>query len=292
MEEKKIVGIYIRVSTEDQAREGFSLSEQKERLEAMCKYKGYEIHDIYEDAGISAKNTKDRPAFNRLLYDIKSKKINTIVTLKLDRLTRSVYDWENIMKFLEENDAYIDCANDEVNTTKVTSAIIHYDETSPHLHIVGVPIKEGNKNGMSKQVGKTAIFTKDSLKLIQDKMRTLCIESFNNEYNLDSVVKKKLKGRNQDINVKDMDNYQKMKEQLDKNKVKLEQANNKSKELHTSSSEINDIVSKLKQSKLNKNNYLLNDEEKIKLEKYINEVKITNKEFQEMNLLSVNIDNV
>lgn len=179
-----------------------------------------------------------------------------------------------------------------VPSFKVASAIIHYDETSPHLHIVGVPIKEGNKNGMSKQVGKTAIFTKDSLKLIQDKMRTLCIESFNNEYNLDSVVKKKLKGRNQDINVKDMDNYQKMKEQLDKNKVKLEQADNKSKELDTSSSEINDMVSKLKQSKLNKNNYLLNDEEKIKLEKYINEVKITNKEFQEMNLLSVNIDNV
>ena len=124
MEEKKIVGIYIRVSTEDQAREGFSLSEQKERLEAMCKYKGYEIHDIYEDAGISAKNTKDRPAFNRLLYDIKSKKINTIVTLKLDRLTRSVYDWENIMKFLEENDAYIDCANDEVNTTNANGKMI------------------------------------------------------------------------------------------------------------------------------------------------------------------------
>lgn len=124
MEEKKIVGIYIRVSTEDQAREGFSLGEQKERLEAMCKYKGYKIYGIYEDAGISAKNTKDRPAFNRLLDDIKSKKINTIVTLKLDRLTRSVYDWENIMKFLEENEAYIDCANDEVNTTNANGKMI------------------------------------------------------------------------------------------------------------------------------------------------------------------------
>ncbi|MDD2518820.1 MAG: plasmid recombination protein [Bacilli bacterium] len=179
-----------------------------------------------------------------------------------------------------------------VPSFKITSAIIHYDETSPHLHIVGVPIKEGNKNGMSKQVGKTAIFTKDSLKLIQDKMRTLCIESFNNEYDLDNVLKKKLKGRNQDINVKDMNNYQEMKEQLDKNKVKLEQADNKSKELDTSSSEINDIVSNLKQSKLSKSTYLLNEEEKEKLQQYINEVKITNKEFQEMNLLSVNIDNV
>ena len=179
-----------------------------------------------------------------------------------------------------------------VPSFKITSAIIHYDETSPHMHIVGVPIKEGNKNGMSKQVGKTAIFTKDSLKVMQDKMRALCIESFNNEYDLDNVLKKKVKGRNQDIDVDDMDNYQKMKDQLEKNKVKLEQADNKSKELYTSSSEVNNIVDNLKQSKLSKGTYLLNEEDKTKLEKYINDVKITNKEFQDMNLLSVTIDNV
>jgi len=47
---KKICGLYLRVSTEDQAREGFSLPEQKERLEAFCKFKGYKIYDYYEDA--------------------------------------------------------------------------------------------------------------------------------------------------------------------------------------------------------------------------------------------------
>ena len=123
-EEKKICGIYTRVSTEDQAREGFSLPEQKERLEAMCKYKGYEIYDYYEDAGISAKTGNKRPEFDRMLEDIKKKKINTIVTLKLDRLTRSVYDWENIMKFLEENNAYLDCANDEINTTNANGKLV------------------------------------------------------------------------------------------------------------------------------------------------------------------------
>ena len=179
-----------------------------------------------------------------------------------------------------------------VPSFKVTSAIIHYDETSPHMHIVGVPIKEGNKNGMSKQVGKTAIFTKDSLKVIQDKMRELCIESFNNEYGLDDVLKEKLKGRNKDINSKDMDGYQEMKDQLEKNKVKLEQADNKSKGLTASSNEIDNMVSNLKQAILNKNTYLLSEEDKVKLEKYINEVKITNKDFREMNLLSVTIDNV
>ena len=123
-EENKIAGLYIRVSTEDQAREGFSLKEQEKRLRAMCEYKGYEVYKIYKDSGISAKTGNYRPAFEDLLQDIKDKKCNTIVVLKLDRLTRSVYDWENILKFLEENDAYLDCANDDINTTNANGKMI------------------------------------------------------------------------------------------------------------------------------------------------------------------------
>ncbi len=123
-EEKKKCGLYMRVSTEDQAREGFSLPEQKERLEAFCKFKGYEIIDYYQDSGISAKTGNHRPEFERLKDDIKAKKINTIVALKLDRITRSIYDWENLITFLDENDAYLDCANDEINTTTANSKMI------------------------------------------------------------------------------------------------------------------------------------------------------------------------
>ena len=114
----------MRVSTEDQAREGFSLPEQKERLESFCKFKGYEIIDYYQDAGISAKTGNHRPEFERLKDDIKTKKINTIVALKLDRITRSIYDWENLMTFLDENDAYLDCVNDEINTTSANGKMI------------------------------------------------------------------------------------------------------------------------------------------------------------------------
>ena len=124
MEEKKLCGLYMRVSTEDQAREGFSLPEQKERLETFCKFKGYEIVDYYEDAGISAKTGNYRPEFERLKEDIKSKRINTIIALKLDRITRSIFDWEKLMTFLDENDAYIDCANDEVNTTNANGKMV------------------------------------------------------------------------------------------------------------------------------------------------------------------------
>lgn len=123
-EEKKKCGLYMRVSTEDQAREGFSLPEQRERLETFCKFKGYEIIDYYQDAGISAKTGNLRPEFERLKEDIKSKKINTIISLKLDRITRSIYDWENLITFLDENNAYIDCANDEVNTTTANGKMI------------------------------------------------------------------------------------------------------------------------------------------------------------------------
>ena len=103
---------------------GFSLPEQKERLETFCKFKGYEIIDYYEDAGISAKTGNHRPDFERLKKDIKAKKINTIVALKLDRITRSIYDWENLITFLDENDAYLDCANDEINTTTANGKMI------------------------------------------------------------------------------------------------------------------------------------------------------------------------
>ena len=154
-EEKKIAGIYIRVSTEDQAREGFSLPEQEKRLRAMCEYKGYEIYKIYKDAGISAKTGNHRPAFEELQEDIKNKKVNTIVVLKLDRLTRSVYDWENIMKFLEENKAYLDCANDDINTTNANGRMVarllttvsqnEIERTSERTKIgLAGAIKEGN----------------------------------------------------------------------------------------------------------------------------------------------------
>ena len=123
-EEKKKCGLYMRVSTEDQAREGFSLPEQKERLETFCKFKGYEIVDYYQDAGISAKTGNYRPEFERLKEDIKSKKINTIISLKLDRITRSIYDWENLITFLDKNEAYLDCANDEVNTTTANGKMV------------------------------------------------------------------------------------------------------------------------------------------------------------------------
>ena len=113
---KKICGLYLRVSTEDQAREGFSLSEQKRQLEDFCRKNNLEIYDYYEDAGISAKKGNYRPEFERMKQDALDGKINAIVAIKLDRFSRSVYDWENTMDFFNKLKIDIICANEEVNT--------------------------------------------------------------------------------------------------------------------------------------------------------------------------------
>ena len=175
---------------------------------------------------------------------------------------------------------------------KVASAIIHYDETSPHMHIVGVPIKYKNKNGMEKQVGKSDVFTKESLITLQNKMRILCIEEFNQEYNLDSTLKKKQKGRNMDIHVSDMDNYIALKKQLEKNTENLEKANKKSLELKQNSKDIKDKIDKLKTSKLNKENYILSKSDKDLFIDFINQVDNTNKEYDKIQNLSNTLTNV
>lgn len=118
-ETKVIVGIYPRVSTEDQAREGHSLDEQKDRLLKLCEYKGYEVYKIYEEAGVSAKDT-NRPKFQEMINDMKAGRINKILVYKLDRLTRSIRDLENICVLLEEYNCGLESAVEEINTSNST----------------------------------------------------------------------------------------------------------------------------------------------------------------------------
>lgn len=175
---------------------------------------------------------------------------------------------------------------------KVANATIHFDESSPHLHIIGVPYKDNCKTGLSRQVGKSDVFTKESLTIIQDKMRIYCINSFNKVYSLKEELKEKQQGRNRDINVKDMGNYQRMKKQLNQDKDKLDKANKKSLELDNKSNDIKEQINNLKISKLNKYNLILSKEDKEKLIKYIDEVDKTNNDFKSIQKLSITLNDV
>ena len=175
---------------------------------------------------------------------------------------------------------------------KVANAVVHYDETSPHMHLVGVPVKDGYKNGMKKQVAKSQIFTKTSLKEIQDKMRVHCIEKFNEVYEQNATLKTKQKGRNQDFNVNDMGGYRELKREQEKNTKRLKEANSKSNNLDVKTQEIKDILNNLKSPLLDKNNKLISNENIDKVLNYTEEVKDTTKSIKGVNDLNITIDKV
>ena len=175
---------------------------------------------------------------------------------------------------------------------KVANAVVHYDETSPHMHLVGIPVKDGYKNGMKKQVAKSKIFTKESLKTLQDKMRAYCIEKFNEVFVQNATLKKKQKGRNKDIHVNEMDGYRELKKEQEKNAKKLKEANNKSDKLNYNTEEINNILDNLKPSTFNKNNKQISNEDVEKIKNYAKEVEDTTRSIKGVNNLNVIIDNI
>ena len=122
--------------------------------------------------------------------------------------------------------------------------------------------------GMKKQVGKSKLFTKTTLTEIQDKMRNACIKSYNKFYEVNTQLKKKQKGKNQDINVNDMGNYRKIKKQLEQKEqnFEIEKENRSLKyEIELKDNEIGSLKKELstKDKIINK---LQADKEKIKQE--------------------------
>ncbi len=172
---------------------------------------------------------------------------------------------------------------------KIANATIHFDEVSPHMHIVGVPVSYDCKRGMKKQVVKSKLFTKTTLTQIQDKMRNACIKSFNKFYDMNCKLKEKQKGRNQDINVKDMGNYRDIKKQLKQKEQKLEKANNQTKKLDNTSKDIDKILGSLKPTKLNKNNMVISNEDVQKLKNYTKDVKNITQTVRSVNDLNMAI---
>lgn len=113
------VGLYTRVSTLEQANEGYSLKEQEERLKSYCDARGWTVTKVYKDGGFSGGDT-DRPALKRMIKDIKGKKIETVIVYKLDRLSRSQKDTLNLIE-----DVFI--AND-VNFISISE---NFDTSTP-----------------------------------------------------------------------------------------------------------------------------------------------------------------
>lgn len=117
---KKILraGIYIRVSTEEQAKHGYSIESQKSRLKEWCQEHHYHIVDIYADEGKSARTKlSNRKELARLLDDVQDNKIDRIVIWRLDRWFRNVADYYRIQDILDKYNVDWECSDEDFNTS-------------------------------------------------------------------------------------------------------------------------------------------------------------------------------
>jgi site-specific DNA recombinase len=109
--------IYIRVSTDDQAKHGYSIAAQEEKLKAFCISQGWEIvGEPFIDDGYSAKDL-NRPKFQLMLNEIKKGKADVLLVYKLDRLTRSVLDLYKVLQILDEYNCKFRSATEVYDTT-------------------------------------------------------------------------------------------------------------------------------------------------------------------------------
>ncbi len=241
----------------------------------------YDVKEFYktefEEARLEYNNKQTRPSrmINDYFEHVSNDEKKDLACEIIIELGNKEF-WDN--KSIDEKKNMVEVYNEQVLELerlvpefKITNAVVHLDETSPHMHIVGVPIKYNCKTGMKMQVGKSDVFTKDRLTKIQDKMREKCIDSFNKYYKEEATLKEKQKGRNRDILVSQMYNYQELKNELEVKKESIDKNTEKIKSINNSSKELKDIVSNLDSNRFG--GYKLNDKQKDRLEKLLKDVE-------------------
>ncbi|MCL2577919.1 MAG: recombinase family protein [Defluviitaleaceae bacterium] len=122
--------IYLRVSTEEQAKEGYSIRAQEEKLRAYTMIKEWLLFDVYSDEGISGKDIDGRPEIKRLLDDVKSGKVNNVLVYKIDRLTRSTKNLIELVDLFNQHNCAFNSLNESIDTASATGRMF--------LKIVGI----------------------------------------------------------------------------------------------------------------------------------------------------------
>jgi len=125
-ETKPLAAIYIRVSTEDQVRQGISLEAQEEALKNYASALGYEILEVYKDEGKSAKDIKGRKAMIRLLTDAQAHKFQAIFIYKLDRFSRSLRDLIETIEKLKDWGIDFIALQDKIETTSASGKLMFH----------------------------------------------------------------------------------------------------------------------------------------------------------------------
>ena len=198
--------------------------------------------------------------------------------------------FEEKLKMVEVYKQQIKDLEELVPEFKIGVAVVHLDENSPHMHIVGVPVKDGFKNGMKKQVAKTQIFTREKLREIQDTMREKCIKEFNEAYQTNFTLVDKQIGRNEDIPLSKMKNYDYIKRNLKQNEKKINELTDKAYKLDNDSNRINNTLFNISMKPIYDDKYEITSDQIKELMTYNKTVMDTTKKIQKANSLISTMD--
>ena len=182
-------------------------------------------HDEFDEAlkEFNQKQNRDDRKIKDYLKHVSDSKSNDVAAEIIIQIGDQDFWKDRSMEFKK---SMIPCFQEQLDRLrklcpdfKIASAIVHLDEKSPHMHVVGVPVAEGYKRGLSKRCSKTKVFTQKSLEKFQEAMRhdiTLpdCVKE------VDSTLKKRSEGRNRDLTKKELTELNEEKKDL-QNSIKL-----------------------------------------------------------------------
>ncbi|PFE05081.1 recombinase [Bacillus cereus] len=182
--------IYARVSTEEQALEGYSISAQKKKLKSYCDAQDWDVVGYYVDEGISAKNT-NRPELKRMIEHIEKGLIDCVLVYRLDRLTRSVLDLYTLLDVFEKHDCKFKSATEVYDTTTaigrlfitIIAALAQWERENIGERVrVGQQekVRQGKYTSGRKPYGYSVDHKKGTLKIIEEEAKV--VRSIFNDY--------------------------------------------------------------------------------------------------------------
>jgi len=136
-------GVYVRVSTEEQAKEGYSIRGQEQKLKDYARIKDWSIYDVYIDEGISGKNITARPAINRLIQDVQDGHVKNVLVFKIDRLTRSTSDLIYLIDLFNEHGCTFNSLMESIDTQTASGRMF--------LKIIGI-FAEFERENISERI--------------------------------------------------------------------------------------------------------------------------------------------
>lgn len=256
--------------------------------------------DMFEESRIEYNSKQSRPSrmindYFKHVSDDEQKDLACEIIIELGN--KDFWDTKNLdykQKMVNVFNQQLKDLEHKAPDFKICSAVVHLDEGSPHMHVVGVPIKYNNTRGMNVQVGKSAVFTKEKLEKLQDYMREKCINAYNEVYGLNdehkAELKEKQKGRAFNIHVKDMANYNEIMNQLEVNKKSIKESDELVDKIDKTSKELDEIFYDIEPDEFN--NYKLTEKQIVRFIELNDEVQRMEEVFLILKEIYQNINKV